>query len=146
MKSTALVTGANSGIGKTIVSRLASCGYDVALNYREDANSAERLAKELQKDGIRALSVYADVGISTDVDAMFEKIFLSFGKFDAPVNNAGVQAWKPLLEVQEADWDRVLTSNLKGCFLCSQPAAPHLREQPSAPIVNTVSACCTVPF
>ena len=146
MKSTALVTGANSGIGKTIVSRLARCGYDVAINYREDANSAERLAKELQKDGIRALSVYADVGISTDVDAMFEKIFLSFGKIDALVNNAGVQVWKPLLEVQEADWDRVLTSNLKGCFLCTQRAARHMREQRSGAIVNIGSGCNKVPF
>src|SRR5713226_66543 len=52
MKSTALVTGANSGIGKTIVSRLARCGYDVAINYREDANFAEHLAEELQKHAI----------------------------------------------------------------------------------------------
>jgi len=146
MKPTALVTGANSGIGKMIVSRLARCGYDVAINYREDANSAERLAQELQKEGIRAISVYADVGISTDVDAMFEKLFASFGKIDALVNNAGVQVWKPLLEVQEADWDRVLTTNLKGCFLCTQRAARHMREQRSGAIVNIGSGCNKVPF
>ena len=146
MKSTALVTGANSGIGKTIVSRLAHCGYDVAINYREDANFAERLAEELQKDGIRAISVYADVGISTDVDAMFEKVFSTFGKLDALVNNAGVQVWKPLLEVQEADWDRVLTTNLKGCFLCTRRAARHMRERRSGAIVNIGSGCNKVPF
>jgi NAD(P)-dependent dehydrogenase (short-subunit alcohol dehydrogenase family) len=146
MKSTALVTGANSGIGKTIVSRLARCGYDVAINYREDANFAERLAEELQKDGIRAISVYADVGISADVDAMFEKIFSSFGRIDALVNNAGVQVWGPLLEVQEADWDRVVTTNLKGCFLCTQRAALRMREQRSGAIVNIGSGCNKVPF
>ena len=146
MKSTALVTGANSGIGKTIVSRLARCGYDVAINYREDANFAEHLAEELQKHGHRAISVYGDVGISTDVDAMFEKVLSAFGKLDALVNNAGVQVWKPLLEVQEADWDRVLTTNLKGCFLCTQRAARHMRERGSGAIVNIGSGCNKVPF
>src|SRR5260370_19511652 len=137
MKSTALVTGDNSGIGKTIVSRLARCGYDVAINYRDDTNSAERLAEELQKHGIRAISVYADVGISTDVDAMFEKIFSYFGKIDALVNNAGFQVWNPLLEVQEADWDRVLTTNLNGGFLCTPRAARHMQEQRSGALVNS---------
>src|SRR6202007_1980299 len=109
-------------------------------------NSAELLAQELQKDGIRAISVYADVGNAKDVDAMFEKILSSFGKIDALVNNAGVQVWKPLLEVEEAEWDRVITTNLKGCYLCTQRAARNMKDRRSGAIVNIGSGCNRVPF
>ena len=145
-RPTALVTGANSGIGKTIVSRLASAGYDVAINYKVDAASAERLAHELQQNGARAIAVYADVGVSKDVDAMFEKLISEFGKLGALVNNAAVQVWKPLLEVDEADWDRVLATNLKGCYLCTQRAARHMKQHRSGAIVNIGSGCNKVPF
>jgi NAD(P)-dependent dehydrogenase (short-subunit alcohol dehydrogenase family) len=146
MKPTALVTGANSGIGKTIISRLARSGYDVAINYKVDADSAESLAKELQESGLRAVSVYADVGDSKDVARMFETILCTFGKIDALVNNAGVQVWKPLLEVEEADWDRVINTNLKGCYLCTQHAARNMKERRSGAIVNIGSGCNKVPF
>ena len=145
-RPTALVTGANSGIGKTIVSRLAHCGYDVAINYKVDGDSADRLAAELRRDGTAAISVYADVGNSSDVDAMFEKILSAFGKVDALVNNAGVQVWKSLLEVAEAEWERVITTNLKGCYLCTQRAARVMKERRSGAIVNIGSGCNKVPF
>ncbi len=142
----ALVTGANSGIGRTVVSRLARAGYDVAINFKVDETSADVLARALQNNGIRAISVYADVGNSRDVDAMFQKILSAFGKLDALVNNAGVQVWKPLLDVQEADWDRVITTNLKGCYLCTQRAARNMKERCSGAIVNIGSGCNKVPF
>ena len=95
-----LVTGANSGIGKVIVSRLAQAGYDVALNFKVGPDVAEAIAKELrERHGCRAVAVYADVGSSQDVDAMFGSVIGQFGRLDALVNNAGVQVWKPLLEV-----------------------------------------------
>jgi NAD(P)-dependent dehydrogenase (short-subunit alcohol dehydrogenase family) len=145
-RPTALITGANSGIGRTIALRLALAGYDVAINFKVDEKSAELLAQELQKDGIRAMTVYADIGNSDDVDAMFERILSSFGKLDALVNNAGVQVWKPILEVEEADWDRVITTNLKGCYLCTQRAARNMKEFRSGAIVNIGSGCNKVPF
>jgi NAD(P)-dependent dehydrogenase (short-subunit alcohol dehydrogenase family) len=143
---TALVTGANSGIGRTVVSRLAHSGYDVAINFKLDESSADVLAGELQKAGIRAISVYADVGNSKDVTAMFEKVLAMFGKIDALVNNAGIQVWKPLLDVEEAEWDRVVTTNLKGCYLCTQHAARNMKERRSGAIVNIGSGCNKVPF
>jgi len=143
---TALVTGANSGIGRTVVSRLAHSGYDVAINFKVDESSADVLAGELQKAGIRAISVYADVGNSRDVTAMFEKVLATFGKIDALVNNAGIQVWKPLLDVEEAEWDRVVTTNLKGCYLCTQHAARNMKERRSGTIVNIGSGCNKVPF
>ena len=146
MQRAALVTGANSGIGRTIVSRLARSGYDVAINFKVDEHSARALARELQEDGSRAISLYADVGNSSDVDAMFEEILSAFGKIDALVNNAGVQVWKPLLEVEDAEWDRVITANLKGCYLCTQRAARNMKDHGSGAIVNIGSGCNKVPF
>jgi len=145
-RPSALVTGANSGIGKTIVSRLAHSGYDVAINYKVEPDSADRLAEELQKDGIRAIAVYADVGNSKDIDAMFQKILSAFGRIDALVNNAGVQVWKPLLDVEETEWDRVVTTNLKGCYLCTQLAARNMKDRRTGAIVNIGSGCNKVPF
>jgi 3-oxoacyl-[acyl-carrier protein] reductase len=145
-RMSALITGANSGIGKTIASRLARAGYDVAINYKVDETAAASLAEELQRLGGRAITAYADVGNSGHVAAMFEKVFSSFGKLDALVNNAAVQVWKPLLEAEEADWDRVLDTNLKGCYLCTQAAARLMIERRSGGIVNIGSGCNKVPF
>lgn len=143
---TALVTGANSGIGKTIASRLAQAGYDVAINYKLDESAAESLVQDLQRSGARAIAVYADVANSKDVDAMFDKVFAAFGQLNALVNNAGVQVFKPLLDTEESEWDRVIATNLKGCFLCTRRAARHMKERRSGAIVNIGSGCNKVPF
>ena len=146
-RPTALVTGSNTGIGRVIASRLAAAGYDLTLNYKVDPAAADKLACELQeKHRGQAISIYADVGNSKDVDAMFEAIIERFGRIDALVNNAGVQVWKPLLEVEESEWDLVLNTNLKGCFLCTQRAARHMKEHGSGAIVNIGSGCNKIPF
>ena len=142
----ALVTGANSGIGKVIATRLSTAGYDVAINYKLGAPAAEALAKDLEKGAGRAIAVYADVASSADVDTMIETILESFGRLDALVNNAGVQVFKPMLEVEESEWDRVIATNLKGCFLCTQRAGRHMKERHSGAIVNIGSGCNKVPF
>lgn len=145
-RASVLVTGANSGIGKEIASHLARSGYDIAINYKVDAPAAEKLAPELQTHGGRAIAVYADISVSSDVDEMFRKVLAEFGKLDALVNNAGVQVFKSLLEVEEADWDRVLTTNLRGCFLCTQRAARHMKQRGTGAIVNIGSGSNKVPF
>jgi len=145
-RPSALVTGANSGIGKTIATRLARAGYNVAINYKVDDAAAKNLAKELQIKGTLAIAVYADVANSKDVYAMFEKVFAAFGQLNALVNNAGVQVFKPLLDAEESEWDRVIATNLKGCFLCTQRAGRHMKERRSGAIVNIGSGCNKVPF
>ncbi|HZE28134.1 MAG TPA: SDR family NAD(P)-dependent oxidoreductase [Terriglobales bacterium] len=146
-RSTALVSGANSGIGRVIASRLAKAGYDVALNFKVDGTGAEKIAQELQEQyGCRSISVYADVGNAQEVDGMFRTVIDRFGRLDALVNNAGVQVWKPLLELEESEWDFVINTNLKGCFLCTQRAARHMKEHGSGVIVNIGSGCNKVPF
>lgn len=145
-RRTILVTGANSGIGSVIAERLVRGGYDVAINYKVDPAAAEAVVRKLQSGGARAMAVYADVANAKDVDAMFEKIFAAFGKLDALVNNAGTQVFKPMLEAEEAEWDRVIATNLKGCFLCTQRAGRHMRERHAGAIVNIGSGCNKIPF
>jgi len=142
----ALVTGANFGIGKEIAARLARSGYDVAINYKVDGPAAEQLARELQQHGARAIALYADISNSAEVDEMFRVVLGKFGGLDALVNNAAVQVWKPLLDVEDAEWDRVISTNLRGCFLCAQRAARLMKERRAGAIVNIGSGCNKVPF
>jgi 3-oxoacyl-[acyl-carrier protein] reductase len=146
-RPTVLVTGANTGIGKVITSRLALTGYDVALNYKVDEAGATKLATELeQASGGRMLAVYADVGHGEDVDRMFATILARFDRLDALVNNAAVQVQKPLLELEESDWDFVLNTNVKGYFLCLQRAARHMKGRHAGSIVNIGSGSNKLPF
>lgn len=141
-----LVTGANSGIGKEIASRLARAGYDVAINYKVDPPAAERFAQDLRALGGRAIAVYADISDAHEVDQMFGSVLAEFGNLDALVNNAAIQVFKPLLEMEDPDWDRVLSTNLRGCFLCTQRAARHMKQRGTGAIVNIGSGSNKVPF
>ncbi len=104
-RKTALVTGASRGIGKEIALELARNGYRVAVNHYDDpppmveSTMAEICA--LQPD---SFPIQADIRSSSQVAAMFQKAIAAFGRLDLLVNNAGVQTWKPLLEVTEEEW------------------------------------------
>lgn len=143
---TALVTGASKGIGRGIAQRLAELGCDIAANYHTDRRGAEQTAAAISASGRKAFPVGAAVGDSKQVRRMFETVLDAFGRLDILVNNAGTQVWAPLLELAEADWDRVIDTNLKGCFLCTQFAARHMRERGGGRIVNIGSGCNKVAF
>jgi len=156
---TALVTGASRGIGKEIAIELARNGYRVAVNYfndpapQVDAAIAEIRAAYKPQTTIpqaspqeNVLAVQADVRSSTQVTAMFERVISAFGRLDLLVNNAGVQTWKPLLDVTEEEWDLVLDTNLKGCFLCTQQAARFMKDHGGGAIVNLGSGCNKLAF
>lgn len=132
----ALVTGASRGIGKEIALELARQGADVAVNYFDDPPGADAVVEEIRALGRRALAIYADVGCSADVDNMVARATEEFAHIDILVNNAGVQTWKALLDLDEADWDRVIRTNLKGCFLCTQRVARRMKERGRGRIVN----------
>jgi 3-oxoacyl-[acyl-carrier protein] reductase len=142
----ALVTGASKGVGKGIALELARCGADVAVNYRSDPEGAEATCAEIRALGRSAIAVPADVGNSREVAGLFERALTHFSRLDILVNNAGTQVFKPLLELEENEWDRVLATNLKGCFLCTQQAGRHMKTAGGGRIINIGSGCNKAPF
>jgi NAD(P)-dependent dehydrogenase (short-subunit alcohol dehydrogenase family) len=143
---TALVTGASKGVGKGIALELARAGCDVAINYHSDREGAASTAAEIAELGRAAIVLQADVGCAGEVQRMFGEFLDRFHRLDILVNNAGTQVWKPLLELEEAEWDRVIDTNLKGCFLCTQQAARHMRTAGGGRIINIGSGCNKIPF
>jgi NAD(P)-dependent dehydrogenase (short-subunit alcohol dehydrogenase family) len=143
---TALVTGASKGIGRGIALELARRGCDVAVNYNSDEPGARQTVAEIGKLGRRAIAVRAHVGRASEVDALFEQVLAAFGRLSILVNNAGVQTWKPLLDLEEAEWDHVIDTNLKGTFLCTQRAGRHMKDHQWGRIINIGSGCNKVAF
>ncbi|MCP5114136.1 MAG: SDR family oxidoreductase [bacterium] len=143
---TALVTGASKGVGKGIALELGRAGCDVAVNYNRDEAGAKATVDELAAMGRNAFSVQANVGSSADVKTMFDTVLGAVDRLDILVNNAGVQTWKALLDLTEQEWDRVIDTNLKGCFLCTQRAALHMKDHGGGVIVNIGSGCNKIAF
>jgi len=143
----ALVTGASRGIGKEIALELARRGCRVAVNYYNDPQPmVDATVAEIRALGREVLPIQADIRSSSQVAAMFEQVIAAFGRLDLLVNNAGVQTWKPLLEVTEEEWDLVIDTNLKGCFLCTQQAARYMKDHGGGAIVNLGSGCNKLAF
>jgi len=143
---TALVTGAAKGIGRGIALELAREGCNIAVNDYLDASGAEAVATEIRALGRETIVTIANVGDSAEVDRMFTVILDKFPRLDILVNNAGVQTWSPLTDLAEQDWDRVIATNLKGCFLCTQRAARHMKDHGGGRIINIGSGSNKVAF
>lgn len=136
----ALVTGASKGIGRGIVHDLAGAGWDVAINYHRDQAGAEETASHVQERGQRSWILQADVGDADQVKAMFTKLRAEAGKLDLLVNNAGVQTFASLLDLDEKDFDRTIRTNLKGSFLCSQQAARMMKQRGSGGVIINIGS------
>ena len=144
----AVVTGASRGIGREIAVTLAGHGWDIAFSHLGDEVEATATTGLIAATGRQALGLRCDVGVKAEVWAFYETVMKTFGRApDLLVNNAGVQTWAPLLELAEADWDRVIRTNLKGTFLNTQRAAQLMVEHGiRGSIVNIGSACNKVAF
>ena len=140
----ALVTGGGRGIGREIAFELARAGADVAINYHDEPERARAVAADLEAVGVRSTAIAGDVGNGDDVGRMMDETMATLGAIDILVNNAGVQTWTPFLDVTEAEWDLVIRTNLKGCFLCTQAAARLMSN--GGVVVNIGSGCNKVPF
>jgi len=140
------VTGAGSGIGRGISLALGAAGFRVAVNHHDAAEGADETVAQLRAAGGDGFTVRADVRRAAEVRAMVEEVVMRTGSLDVLVNNAGVQTWTPLLEVTEEEWDLVIATNLKGCFLCTQAAARQMKTQGRGSIVNIGSGCNKVAF
>src|SRR4051794_15904520 len=123
--STALVTGASSGIGEAAARHLARLGADVALVARR-RDRIEALAKELTADGTRALVIEADVTDRAQAEAAVARTVEELGRLDVLVNNAGVMLLGPIEEAPVEEWDQMVQVNVLGLLYCAKAALPHL--------------------
>lgn len=126
---TALVTGANSGIGQAVALALAQAGADVVVNYVSRPDAAEAVVKEGLRCGANIYAHQANVANEAEVQAMFRKMFQEFGTIDILVNNAGLQKDAPIDQMSLADWQFVLDVNLTGQFLCSREAIREFKRR-----------------
>jgi meso-butanediol dehydrogenase/(S,S)-butanediol dehydrogenase/diacetyl reductase len=122
-----LITGAASGIGAATARRLAQDGAQLLL---ADLNGegATALADELDQTAVQA-----DVTRAADINRMLEVAYQRWGRLDVLFNNAGIEGLRPLLDVSEADWDRVMNVNLRAVFFVLQATARRMRQQPPMP-------------
>lgn len=125
----ALVTGANSGIGKAVAIALAHAGADVVVNYVSRPEAAEEVVKEAARCGRNVYAHQADVRKEDQVQAMFKKMIQEFGTIDILVNNAGLQKDAKFEDMTLADWQFVLDVNLTGQFLCSREAVREFKRR-----------------
>jgi 3-oxoacyl-[acyl-carrier protein] reductase len=134
----ALITGGSRGIGRAIAVRLASLGAAVAICGR-DEQALRSAAAEVQKRTARVFSHLADVTRSAHVTSLVEKTESALGPISILVNNAGIGLFGPAHEKSEADWDKVLDTNLKSVFLVSRAVVPSMIRRGSGDIVNISS-------
>ncbi len=125
----ALITGANSGIGRGIATRFAAEGAHVAVNYLPGGHRTEDAESEVAAFPTASLAVPGDVSKREDVERMVRDVVAKFGRLDIVVNNAGIEINKPFLETSDDEWNRVLNVNLFGSYLVSQVAAKQMVAQ-----------------
>lgn len=135
----ALVTGANSGIGKAVALGLAASGADVVVNYIVNSAAAEEVAHQIEAGGRRALAIKADVSCEEEVQAMFATAVDHFGTLHIAVNNAGLQRDAPLLDMTTEQWNKVIAVNLTGQFLCAREAVREFKRRGVAPEISAAA-------
>ncbi|PZM15757.1 SDR family oxidoreductase [Rhizobium tubonense] len=136
---TALVTGANSGIGRAVAVALGKAGANVVVNYVTAPADAAQVVDEIVQNGGRAVAIQADVSDEAGVEAIFARTVEEFGTVDILVSNAGLQQDAPFHEMTTAQWDRVMNVNLRGAFLCSRAAVREFLRRGVRPEVSVAA-------
>jgi glucose 1-dehydrogenase len=132
---TAVVTGANSGIGAGVAKALGEAGANVVVNYVSSPEAAEEVVGAIEGTGAKAVAVRADVSSESDVQAMFAKAVETFGTVDILINNAGLQKDAGFAEMTLDEWNLVISVNLTGQFLCAREAVREFRRRGPRPRV-----------
>jgi glucose 1-dehydrogenase len=129
----ALITGANSGIGQAIAIEMAKEGARVAINYISNETATQQMIDDIRSFGGTAIGIKADVSKEEQVKAMFTQMIETFGTIDILVNNAGIQKDSSLVDMSLADWQLVLDINLTGQFLCAREAVKEFKRRGPVP-------------
>jgi len=135
----ALVTGASRGIGRATALELGRRGARVVVNYHNSAEAANEVVQALQAGGGEAISIQADVGDFGQAEKLVKDAVEAYGRLDILVNNAGITRDNLIIRISEADWDAVLTTNLKSTFNCSRAAIRPMMRSRYGRIVNITS-------
>ena len=135
----ALVTGSSRGIGAEIAKVLAAAGASIGINYRSNADAADRVIDEIRAAGGEALRVPGDVSDENAAEAVVKTTTDRLGRLDILVNNAGINRDRLVMRMNAADWDEVLTVNLRGTFMPTRFAIPIMIRQRYGRIVNISS-------
>jgi NAD(P)-dependent dehydrogenase (short-subunit alcohol dehydrogenase family) len=134
----AIVTGSGRGIGKGIATRFAEEDVIVVIATIEEEEGLQ-VEKELRGQGFEALFVQTDVASEESIRRLMEKTIQQLGRIDILVNNAGITLFKPLLESTLEDWETIINIDLRGAFLCSKYAIPHMIQAGGGSIINISS-------
>jgi glucose 1-dehydrogenase len=132
----ALVTGANSGIGKAVALGLARAGADVVVNYVTHPETADAVVQEIEAMGRRAIALKADVSSEVEVEKMFADAIAHFGTLHIVVSNAGLQRDSKFDEMTLEEWNAVISVNLTGQFLCTRAATREFKRRGVVPSVS----------
>jgi NAD(P)-dependent dehydrogenase (short-subunit alcohol dehydrogenase family) len=135
----AVVTGASKGLGEAMSLALAEAGASVVIVSRNREECQEVASHITSKTSRKALALRGDVTVKTDVERIATETISSFGKIDVLVNNAGINIRKPLLELEDEEWEKVLATNLTGPMLCSRVIGKFMIEKKSGSIINLSS-------
>ncbi len=138
-QKTVLITGASRGIGAACALTFAGCGYHVFLNCNKSLETLRQVSQQIRMQGGSCELVAGDVGNPDIVEEIFQKISTSRGGLDVLINNAGVSYVGLLTDMSNADWERILNSNLSSTFYCSRAAVPYMVSQKCGKIINISS-------
>ena len=134
-----LVTGGGTGIGRAIALALAAEGASIAVANRSSIDAAQAVVDEIVAAGGKAIALQGSVSVASDVENFVERVLTSFGALDILVNNAGTTRDGLVMRMSEDDWDVVLDTNLKGCFLMTRAVLKLMVKQRHGKIVNITS-------
>lgn len=140
----ALVTGASRGIGRAIAVALAEAGAEIAVNFVSHAAEAAEVEAQILGKGRKCVTIQADVARAEEVARLVSSAENELGPIDILVNNAGIARPQPMEEITERDWDEVITTNLKSCFLVTQAVLPGMRARKWGRIINLSSVAAQV--
>ena len=135
----ALVTGSSRGIGAAIARRMARAGARVALNYNANLDAAIEVKESISAAGGESVIIAGDVSDQKQAEMAIKGVVSEFGRIDILVNNAGIHRDRLLLRMSPADFDEVMQVNLRGAFLCTKYAMPHLIRQHYGRVINMSS-------